>query len=196
MVDPLRSETTAQVAESPGTLVNENSALVILNATKSFGRYEAIKDISLSVKPGEVFALLGPNGAGKTTLINYVLGFYRLSSGTANIGGFDILRQQDHVYRQIGICPQHEILWPDLTPEEHLLFFARLKGIGPKNEKEVVTRCLEQVQLLEEQSKLAKELSGGQRRRLCLAIALVGSPAVVFLDEPTTGKFFLLLTDL
>jgi len=178
------------------TLVTKNSPLVIASATKSFGRYEAIKDISLSVKSGEILALLGPNGAGKTTLINCVLGFYRLSSGTAKISGFDIVREQDQVYRHVGICPQHEILWPDLTPEEHLLFFARLKGIGPKNEKAVVTRCLEQVQLLEERRKLAKQLSGGQRRRLCLAIALVGSPAVVFLDEPTTGKFIHLLADL
>lgn len=188
---PLRSKMISSVHQGVEKPVNESesySPLIIASASKSFGNHKAITDISMSVKSGEIFALVGPNGAGKTTLINCVLGLYRLSSGTAKIGGFDILREQDQVYRHIGICPQNEILWPDLTPEEHLLFFCRLKGIGPKQEKETVRLCLERMELLPERKKLAKELSGGQRRRLCLGIALVGAPAVVFLDEPTTGN--------
>ena len=188
---PLRSKMISSVHQGVEKSVNESesySPLIIASASKSFGNHKAITDISMSVKSGEIFALVGPNGAGKTTLINCVLGLYRLSSGTAKIGGFDILREQDQVYRHIGICPQNEILWPDLTPEEHLLFFCRLKGIDPKQEKEAVRLCLERMELLPERKKLAKELSGGQRRRLCLGIALVGAPAVVFLDEPTTGN--------
>jgi ABC-type Na+ transport system ATPase subunit NatA len=188
---PLRSKTISSVHERVEKSVNESksySPLIIASASKSFGNHIAITDISMSVKSGEIFALLGPNGAGKTTLINCVLGLYRLSSGTAKIGGFDIVREHDQVYRHIGICPQNEILWPDLTPEEHLLFFCRLKGVDPKQEKETVRLCLERMELIQERGKLAKELSGGQRRRLCLAIALVGAPAVVFLDEPTTGN--------
>jgi ABC-type multidrug transport system ATPase subunit len=164
-----------------------DSALVISMARKRFGKKLAVKDISIAVRSGEILALLGPNGAGKTTLVSCVLGLYRLSSGTAQINGFDIMRQQDQVYRHVGICPQHEILWPDLTCEEHLLFYARLKGVDPKQEKEVVGQCLEQVELLPERRKLSKQLSGGQKRRLSIAIALVARPAVVFLDEPTTG---------
>ena len=164
-----------------------DSALVISMARKRFGKKLAVKDISIAVGSGEILALLGPNGAGKTTLVSCVLGLYRLSSGTAQINGFDIMHQQDQVYRHVGICPQHEILWPDLTCEEHLLFYARLKGVQIKNENEVVGQCLEQVELLPERRKLSKQLSGGQKRRLSIAIALVARPAVVFLDEPTTG---------
>jgi ABC-type lipoprotein export system ATPase subunit len=168
----------------------QDSALIISMARKRFANKLAVKDISIAVGAGEILALLGPNGAGKTTLVNCVLGLYKLSSGTAMINGFDISRQQDLVYRYVGICPQHEILWPDLTCEEHLLFYARLKGVSAKDEREVVIQCLEQVELIPEKGKLAKQLSGGQKRRLSIAIALVARPAVVFLDEPTTGGFF------
>ena len=164
-----------------------DSALIISLARKQFGKKLAVRDISIAVRAGEILALLGPNGAGKTTLVNCVLGLYKLSSGSARIKGFDIMREQDQVYRHVGVCPQHEILWGDLTCEEHLLFYARLKGVAAKDEKEVVGQCLEQVELLPEKKKLAKHLSGGQKRRLSIAIALVARPAVVFLDEPTTG---------
>jgi ABC-type multidrug transport system ATPase subunit len=164
-----------------------NSPLIISMAGKRFGKIIAVRDVSIAVGSGEILALLGPNGAGKTTLVNCVLGLYRLTSGTATIKGFDIMRQQDQVYHHVGICPQHEILWPDLTCEEHLLFYARLKGIDAHDEKAVVQQCLKQVELADEATKLSKKLSGGQKRRLAIAIALVARPAVVFLDEPTTG---------
>ena len=168
-----------------------SSALIISLARKRFSSSPtsklAIRDISLAVRAGEILALLGPNGAGKTTLVNCVLGLYKLTSGTASINGFDIAREQDQVYRYVGVCPQHEILWGDLTCEEHLLFYARLKGVERREEGEVVGQCLEQVELVGERRKLAKRLSGGQKRRLSIAIALVARPAVVFLDEPTTG---------
>jgi ABC-type Na+ transport system ATPase subunit NatA len=164
-----------------------NSPLVISMARKRFGHKVALRDVSIAVGSGEILALLGPNGAGKTTLVNCVLGLYRLTSGTATIKGFDITHQQDQVYHHVGICPQHEIMWPDLTCEEHLLFYARLKGINAGDEKAVVSQCLAQVELSEEAGKLSKQLSGGQKRRLAIAIALVARPAVVFLDEPTTG---------
>jgi len=164
-----------------------DSALVISLARKRFEEKLAVRDVSIAVRAGEILALLGPNGAGKTTLVNCVLGLYKLSSGSATINGFDITREQDQVYRYVGVCPQHEILWGDLTCEEHLLFYARLKGVDVKDERAVVGKCLEQVELVPEGKKLAKQLSGGQKRRLSIAIALVARPAVVFLDEPTTG---------
>ena len=167
---------------------SSDSALMISKARKWFGNKLAVNDVDITVERGEVLALVGPNGAGKTTLVSCILGLYRLSSGTAIINGFDITRQQDQVYRYVGVCPQHEILWPDLTCEEHLLFYCRLKGVDAKDEKQVVSQSLEQVELVPERRKLAKHLSGGQKRRLSIAIAFVGRPAVVFLDEPTTGK--------
>jgi ABC-type branched-subunit amino acid transport system ATPase component len=164
--------------------------LVVSVACKSFGKQDAIKNISISVSSDKILALLGPNGAGKSTLVNCALGLYKLSSGTIMVNGFDITQHHDQVYHHIGVCPQYEILWPDLTPKEHLLFYCRLKGVEAKMEDQVVTRCLEEVDLLSEQHKLSKELSGGQKRRLAIAIALVARPAVVFLDEPTTGNPF------
>jgi ABC-type multidrug transport system ATPase subunit len=172
-----------------------SSALLISQAKKRFGSKYAVNDVTLAISHGEILALLGPNGAGKTTLINCVLGLYRLSSGNAFVNGFDITHQQEFVYRFVGICPQHEILWPDLTCEEHLLFYARLKGIDPKEEKNVVRELLEQVELVPEKDKLSKQISGGQKRRLSIAIALVARPAVVFLDEPTTGNFIEMTAD-
>jgi ABC-type multidrug transport system ATPase subunit len=162
-------------------------ALVASRASKHFGKQQAIQDISFQVSSDEILALLGPNGAGKSTLVNCALGLYKLSSGTMQINGFDITRNHDQVYRHIGVCPQHEILWPDLTPKEHLLFYCRLKGVEPSKEGDVVTQHLQDVDLLSEQNKLSKELSGGQKRRLGIAIAFVAKPAVTFLDEPTTG---------
>lgn len=157
---PLRSEMISSVHQGFGKSVNESesySPLIITSAGKSFGNHKAITDISMSVNSREIFALLGPNGAGKATLINCVLGLYRLSSVTTKIGGFDILREQpDQVYRHIGICPQNEILWPDLTPEEHLLFFCRLKGIDTKQEKEAPTRVDQITQLLRGRTYLIK----------------------------------------
>ena len=187
--------TITDLTEQEATAHEGNLAIDVANASKRFGRKFAIKDIVLQAPRQEIFALLGPNGAGKSTLINCCLGLYRLTSGTVKISGFDIEKDQDQVYRHIGVCPQHEILWPDLTAKEHLLFYCRLKGIDKAKEHEVATKCLQEVELQSEQNKLSKDLSGGQKRRLGIAIALVAKPAVVFLDEPTTGLSFTNIID-
>ena len=94
----------------------------------------ATKNFSLRIKKGEMFGMLGPNGAGKTTLISMLTGMYRPSAGNAWVAGFAIKDQLEVVQLQIGVCPQFDLLWNDLTVEEHLLFFARLKGIEPEIE--------------------------------------------------------------
>ncbi|KAJ3191886.1 hypothetical protein HK101_007320 [Irineochytrium annulatum] len=147
----------------------------------------AVSGMTLAVEQGVVFGLLGPNGAGKTTLISILTGLYGASDGKARLAGFDLEKETGMVHRSIGVCPQHDILWDDLTVEEHLLFYARLKGITPAEEAAVVTRALADVKLEAFRHRLTKGLSGGEKRRLSIAIALVGSPGVVFLDEPTTG---------
>ncbi|TPX30746.1 hypothetical protein SmJEL517_g05762 [Synchytrium microbalum] len=147
----------------------------------------AVKDVSLAVESGIVFGLLGPNGAGKTTLINILTGVYEASAGVATIAGYDIKTQSDQVYRHLGVCPQFDIHWDALTIEEHLLFYARLKGVPTRDERAVVIEAEKQVALFELRHRRASTLSGGEKRRLSIAIALIGDPKVVFLDEPTTG---------
>ena len=106
-------------------------------------------NICLKVENGELFGLLGPNGAGKTTLITQLTGLYPPTDGNAWIGGYNIRKQLDLVQLQIGVCPQFDILWGNLTVEEHLLFYARIKGISPDMEKQNVTKALKEVHLQE-----------------------------------------------
>ncbi|KAI9329182.1 hypothetical protein BDR26DRAFT_872834 [Obelidium mucronatum] len=147
----------------------------------------AVKDVSFAADLGTVFGLLGPNGAGKTTLISILTGLYPASFGNAILAGYDIRSDASDICQVMGICPQFDILWEDLTVEEHLYFYARLKGADSTNEREYVTKALENVSLGSLGSRLTKRLSGGEKRRLSIAIALIGTPKVVFLDEPTTG---------
>ena len=104
------------------------------------------------------------------------------------MAGWDINTQMPEVYKNIGVCPQHDILWDDLTVEEHLYFYARLKGANALEEKDTVERAIAGVGLTNFKTRLSKGLSGGEKRRLSIAIALVRDPKVVFLDEPTTGE--------
>jgi ABC-type multidrug transport system ATPase subunit len=101
------------------------------------------------------------------------------------LAGFDIATQRDQVYLNMGICPQHDILWQDLTVEEHLLFYARLKGVQPEDEKEAVARAMEAVDLQDYKNRLSQALSGGQKRRLSIAIALTGNgkASLIFFSE-------------
>lgn len=147
----------------------------------------ATKKFCLRIKKGELFGLLGPNGAGKTTLISMLTGLYRPDGGNAWVAGFDIKNQLDQVQLQMGVCPQFDILWADLTVEEHLLFYARLKGISPKEEKGMATQAMKEVYLERFAKFKVHQLSGGMKRRLSVAISLVGDPKIVYLDEPSTG---------
>ena len=147
----------------------------------------AVKDVTLAVEKNTVFGLLGPNGAGKTTLISILTGVYEASTGQATLAGFNIKTQTGQVYTNIGICPQFDILWEELTVGEHLYFYARLKGIPKAKLREAVVQALKNVSLEAFEHRLTKGLSGGEKRRLSISIALLGDPKVVFLDEPTTG---------
>ncbi|KAJ3213533.1 hypothetical protein HDU67_002781 [Dinochytrium kinnereticum] len=154
---------------------------------RGLGPKLAVKDVTFAAEQGVIFGLLGPNGAGKTTLISILTGLYEASSGNATLAGFNYKSEQQSVYKVIGVCPQFDILWDELTVGEHLYFYARLKGIPKKEEKLAVAKALENVSLTTLENRKTKGLSGGEKRRLSIAIALIGDPAVVFLDEPTTG---------
>ncbi|KAJ3368382.1 hypothetical protein HDU91_000618 [Kappamyces sp. JEL0680] len=147
----------------------------------------AVKDVTIAVEKGITFGLLGPNGAGKSTLISILTGLYGATSGEATLAGFNIRTETAEVYKSIGICPQFDILWDELTVGEHLYFYARLKGIVSSDEQMAVAEALAQVSLTAFENRLTKSLSGGEKRRVSIAIALLGTPKVVFLDEPTTG---------
>jgi ABC-type multidrug transport system ATPase subunit len=149
--------------------------------------YKAVRGVSFGVNNEELFCLLGPNGAGKSTTFNMLTGVHSITSGEAYIKGFRVGEQMDEIQRVMGVCPQHDILWDDLTAGEHLELMAAMKGVRSDFNAREVTKRLIQVDLEDVRNVCAGNFSGGMQRRLSVAIALIASPAVVFLDEPTTG---------
>lgn len=147
----------------------------------------AVKNFSLVIPRGELFGLLGPNGAGKTTLISMLTGLTQPTQGAAWVSGSNIMSEMEEANSKMGVCPQDNYLWPDLTVEEHLEFYAKLKGVPKNAEKAHVEKAIRDVALEKFTKFQAKSLSGGMQRRLSVAISLVGDPDIVFLDEPTTG---------
>lgn len=170
-----------------GTFGVENSQLLTYHLRKVYGTFTAVNDITFHVAKGECFGLLGPNGAGKTTAISMLTGLFPPTKGNAHVCGFDLEKQLRQIYDVMGICPQFDICWPDISVAEHVSLYARIKGVVESQVGPSVSKILQEVGLEEAKSVLSKDLSGGMRRRLSLAMALVGDPQVVFLDEPTTG---------
>jgi ABC-type multidrug transport system ATPase subunit len=159
--------------------------VVIQNLTKEFGEKAAVQNMGLVINSNECFGLLGENGAGKTTLINMLSCSMAPTQGTAYLAGYDIRTQSENIQKLLGICPQFDVLWEDMSIKEHLLLFLRLKKVGVDKEK--LQEIMHEVGLIPFQNKLVKELSGGMKRRLSVAIALVGESRVILLDEVTTG---------
>ncbi|CAA7022530.1 unnamed protein product [Microthlaspi erraticum] len=149
----------------------------------------AVRGMYLDVPSGECFGMLGPNGAGKTSFISMMTGLLKPSSGTALVQGLDICNEMNKVYTSMGVCPQHDLLWETLTGREHLLFYGRLKNIKGSALTHAVEESLKGVSLFDGgvADKPAGNYSGGMKRRLSVAISLIGNPKVVYLDEPSTG---------
>lgn len=158
----------------------------VADLRKSYGSLKAVDGVSFSVERGEAFALLGPNGAGKTTTILMLTGALKPDSGSIHVADAHDPTRID-VRRQIGLAPQALALYEQLSAAENLAFFARLYGLHGARLRERVHQALELAGLVERQHDLVKTYSGGMKRRLNLAVALVHEPAVVFLDEPTVG---------
>ena len=154
---------------------------------KSFGRVDVLSGVDLVVPAGTVFALLGPNGAGKTTLINILSTLVRPDSGTATVQGIDVVGDPQSVRRSIGLTGQSAAVDGVLTAEENLRMMGRLSGLGSSDARVRGAELLERFDLVDSARKSVKSFSGGMRRRLDLALSLIVTPPVLFLDEPTTG---------
>jgi ABC-2 type transport system ATP-binding protein len=158
------------------------SAIRVEELRKRYGEEEALRGISFEIEEGEVFGLLGPNGAGKTTTVEILEGYRTRDGGEVEVLGFDPQRSERSFRERIGVVLQSSELWSTLTPVETLQMFA---GYYPRPRG--VEEVLELVGLGDKRDARVRTLSGGQKRRLDLGLALVGDPQLVFLDEPTTG---------
>ena len=162
------------------------NAILTENLTKRFGSRTAVDNISLSVPEGEMLALLGVNGAGKTTTIRMLTCLSKPTEGTARILGHDVIKEADAVKRLVGISTQDTAVADNLTVEENLRFMAGVY-LDKEHIKESVERTIGIFGLEEYKNTKSKQLSGGWKRRLSIAMAIIGEPKVLFLDEPTLG---------
>ncbi len=163
------------------------TAIEVQGLRKSYGDKLVLDDVDLAVAAGTVTALLGPNGAGKTTTVHILSTLVRPDAGSATVAGCDVVRDPDGVRAVIGLTGQFSAVDGLLTGEENLLLMARLRHLGAKRSKSRVAELLEQFELVDAARKPLATYSGGMRRRLDLAMTLVATPGVIFLDEPTTG---------
>ena len=165
----------------------KNTTVTLLGLTKSFRKFTAVKGVSYSMQKGELFALLGHNGAGKTTTIKMVTAQLRPTSGETMVHGLSVNEEAHKIRKFLGMCPQHDILYNELTASEHLWLYGRLKGLPTAMLEEQVPALVKGVKLDRVAHKQAGTYSGGMKRRLSVAISFIGNPKVVMLDEPTTG---------
>ncbi|XP_046734287.1 cholesterol transporter ABCA5-like isoform X1 [Diprion similis] len=150
-------------------------------------RKVAVRNLSLAVEPGEVFGLLGHNGAGKTTTMKIIIAEEAATRGRVQIGGNNITSQITEAFRQMGYCPQHDAQWKNITVREHLECYAAIRGVPSSDIGRIVDLYLSGLQIHEHADKQSQECSGGTRRKLSFAMAMVGGPKVVLMDEPSTG---------
>ncbi|KAJ7352721.1 hypothetical protein OS493_034326 [Desmophyllum pertusum] len=153
----------------------------------STGSKVAVDGLSLNMYKGQITALLGHNGAGKTTTMSILTGLYTPSSGSAHVNGKSILTDMDAIRESLGLCPQHNVLFDRLTVKEHLEFFINLKGTFGQQAETEVLQMVNDIQLVDKMNWPSSKLSGGMKRKLSCAIALIGESQTVFLDEPTSG---------
>ena len=154
---------------------------------KNFDEHKAVNGVSFTISKGEIFGLLGPNGAGKTTTIRMLSTVLEPNRGDVTIGGYSVRHEAEAVRRLIGVCPQELALYEDLSALDNLVFFGRMVGLDGKEAKAQAMAHLERMGLIERARGKVAKFSGGMKRRLNLAIALMGHPEFLFLDEPTVG---------
>ena len=171
-------------------MINPTDSLKIRDLVKRFDDGKvAVNHVNLNFYKNEIFALLGHNGAGKTTLISMLTGLYEATEGEALYDNMNVLLPEniDEFRTKIGICPQHDVLFNDLNIREHLGMFAIFKGVSSNNVEMEVNKSIKDFQLEDVKNTIAKNLSAGQRRKLSIAISLIGGSEIIFLDEPSSG---------
>ena len=159
--------------------------LSIRNITKRYGTLTALSNVSFEVERGELFGLIGPDGAGKTTLFRLLTTLLNPDEGQAEVDGFDIIKDYHAIRQRVGYMPGRFSLYPDLTVEENLSFFAALFGVKVEDSYDLVAPIYRQIEPFKK--RRAGKLSGGMKQKLALSCALIHRPSVLFLDEPTTG---------
>uniref|UniRef100_A0A8C4INI3 P-type phospholipid transporter n=1 Tax=Dicentrarchus labrax TaxID=13489 RepID=A0A8C4INI3_DICLA len=189
-VDPdLLKESTVHNEHLEKPAPNMNAGVSIRNLVKIYktGKKLAVDGLSMDFYENQITSFLGHNGAGKTTTMSILTGLFPPTSGTALINGYDIRTDMDSIRQYLGMCPQHNVLFSELTVEEHIYFYARLKGLSRDEVKIEMDQMIKDVGLPHKRKDLAKNLSGGMQRKLSVAIAFVGGSKIVILDEPTAG---------
>jgi len=161
--------------------------LIAQDLHKSFNEHKAVNGVSFTIHKGEIFGLLGPNGAGKTTTIRILSTVLQPDRGDATVGGYSVRHKADAVRSLIGVCPQDLALYADLSAIDNLVFFGRMVGLNGKEARAQAMAHLELMRLVERAKGKVDKFSGGMKRRVNLAIALMGHPELLFLDEPTVG---------
>ena len=159
----------------------------IQNLTKRYGQIKAVDNVSFTVNKGEILGFLGPNGAGKSTTMNILTGYIPATDGKAMVSGFDVMSQPLEVKKRIGYMPEHPPVYMDMTVTDYLNFVGDLKKVDKKQKKSQISDIMELVKITDVRGRLINNLSKGYKQRVGLAQALLGSPEVLVLDEPTVG---------
>lgn len=165
--------------------LNSAAAVSVDKVAKRYGAVEALRGVSLSVAPGELFGIIGPDGAGKSTLFRILTTLLLADSGTAVVNGLDVVKDYKSIRRQVGYMPGRFSLYPDLTVEENLNFFATVFHTTVEENYDLVKDIYQQIEPF--RKRRAGALSGGMKQKLALSCALIHKPEILFLDEPTTG---------
>jgi ABC-2 type transport system ATP-binding protein len=167
--------------------MNDISGIQTKNLHKHFGDIHAVDGIDFEVKTGEIYSLLGPNGAGKSTTISMLACLLRPTQGEAWVMGHSILKEQQQVKQAIGVVPQEVALYEDLTARENLTFWGKMYGLRGEALKQRVDKVLEVIELADRQKERVGKYSGGMKRRVNIGIALLNTPELIIMDEPTVG---------
>ena len=168
-------------------MMTDEIMITVTNLTKKFGDFVAVDAISFEVNKGEIFGFLGANGAGKTTAMKMLIGISKLSSGEANVAGFDVKSQAELVKKNIGYMSQKFSMYDDLTIKENITFFGGIYGLSRAKIKEKTNLVIQELSLQEMADKLVGSLPLGWKQKLSFSVALLHEPKIVFLDEPTGG---------